>query len=71
MHMTDITRWPLKMAILKSEFSQARIAREMNRSESWLSRVVSGLIDPSIDEQVSIEQILQQQKLFFEEAQDV
>ena len=41
--MKDEPNWPLKLAIWQSGLTQIRIARQIGRSDSWLSRLVSGL----------------------------
>jgi hypothetical protein len=56
--MTDLTRWPLKIAILRSPFTQARLARELDRTESWLSRAIHGLIDIAPVEQEKLAKLL-------------
>ncbi len=56
--MRDLIRWPLKIAIIRSPLTQARIAHEMGRSEPWLSRAVNGLFEIGPEDRAKLAKLL-------------
>lgn len=54
----DLTRWPLKIAIMKSGYTQARIALAIGRDPAWLSKVIGGYLNPSQADQAKIAKLL-------------
>lgn len=62
-------RFWLKMEILLSPFrTQSDLAKALEKSDYWLSRIVQGRIDPNDDEKKLIASVLKvdlTEKLFF------
>mgnify|MGYP002635924752 CR=1 FL=1 len=44
------TRWGLKLAMMKRGKTQVWVAKEMGKDPQWVSRVVNGWIDPSVED---------------------
>jgi len=58
MTVTDTTLWPLYIAIAKDHRTQHEIAREVGRSNCWLSKVMHGLTAPSDVDRRKIAEVL-------------
>ena len=52
------TRWGLYIAIAKDPRTQFELAREMGRSNCWLSNVMHGLTDPCPEDRARIAEVL-------------
>ena len=64
--MEDLTRWNLKLAMVRARVTQFRMAREVGRSQAWLSDVVNGYIEPTPEQRAVFARVLgkDEQELF-------
>lgn len=58
----DFTRWPLKLAVMRSGLTQARVAMAIGKDPAWFSKVVKGYIDPTDEDQIKIASVLERDK---------
>ena len=55
----DFTRWNLKFVLQRRRIRQWQLARAMDRDPSWISKLVTGVIDPNDEDLARLATILE------------